>query len=203
MIAANGFANESPGAAKRGLGLLTGLLRCRRCGRNLTVQHRGSVKRFLRYGCRRGQLDQGEPRCIAFGGLVVDDAIAREIVRVVQPSAQQATVLASQQVDRRQDEVRAALERDLEAVRYEAKRAQKQYDAVDPENRLVADELERRWMSSLFRPRNQATEKDGQGLLLPFPGAHSSSMRTVAEDEGGATARFHPRNKGAATSRPP
>jgi DNA invertase Pin-like site-specific DNA recombinase len=149
MIAANGFGNESPGAAKRGLGLLTGLLRCRRCGRKLTVQHSGSVKRFLRYGCRRGQLDQGEPRCIAFGGLVVDDAIAREIVRVVQPSAQQAAVLASQQVDRRQVEVRAALERDLEAARYEAKRAQKQYDAVDPENRLVADELERRWNAAL------------------------------------------------------
>jgi hypothetical protein len=65
----------------------------------------------------------------------------------------QAAVLAAEQASRQRDEVRAALERDLQAAQYEAGRARKQYDAVDPENRLVADELERRWNQALLRVR--------------------------------------------------
>jgi DNA invertase Pin-like site-specific DNA recombinase len=153
MIAANNFGSESPGAVKRGLALLAGLMRCRRCGRKLTVAYTGAVHRILRYTCVRGQLDQGEPKCIAFGGITVDDAVACQIMRVIQPAAQAAAVLASQQASQRQDEVLAALQRDLEAARYEAKRAQKQYDVVDPENRLVAAELEQRWNAALAQVR--------------------------------------------------
>ena len=58
-------------------------------------------------------------------------------------------VVASEGVARQQDEVLAAWKRDLEAARYAAQRAQKQYDAADPENRLVADELERRWNQTM------------------------------------------------------
>jgi DNA invertase Pin-like site-specific DNA recombinase len=139
------------GAPKRGPALLAGLLRCRRCGRKLMVFYTGTRGGFVRYGCIRGQLDQGEPKCISFGGVPADQALGREIVRVVQPGAVEAAVLASQEACRQQDEVRAALERDLEAARYEAQRARKQFDAVDPENRLVADELERRWNQALER----------------------------------------------------
>jgi DNA invertase Pin-like site-specific DNA recombinase len=144
---------ERRGAAKQGAALLAGLLRCRRCGRKLAVRYTGTSHRFLRYSCVRGRLDQGEPNCIAFGGIPVDAALAREIVRVVQPAAVEAAVLASEEVQRQQDDVRAALERDLQAARYEAQRARKQFDAVDPENRLVADELERRWNQALERVR--------------------------------------------------
>jgi DNA invertase Pin-like site-specific DNA recombinase len=165
MIAANNFGNESPGAVKRGLALLAGLVRCRRCGRKLTVQYSGVAQRVLRYGCVRGRLDQGEPTCIAFGGIAVDDSVTREIMRVVQPAAQEAAILASQQASQRQDEVLAALQRDLEAARYEAKRAQKQYDAVDPENRLVADELEQRWNTALVRVHALEQRIDEQGRV--------------------------------------
>jgi DNA invertase Pin-like site-specific DNA recombinase len=140
------------GAVKHGAALLSGLLRCRRCGRKIAVHYSGNKKHgFLRYGCVRGWLDLGEPKCIAFGGIPVDEAIGREILRVVQPGAVEAAVLASQQIAHQQDDVQKALRRDLEAARYEAQRAQKQFDAVDPENRLVADELERRWNQALKR----------------------------------------------------
>ncbi|HVH87868.1 MAG TPA: hypothetical protein VM912_14165, partial [Terriglobales bacterium] len=92
-------------------------------------------------------------RCIAFGGRLVDEAIGQEVLRVVQPAAVEAAVLASEEEARRQDDVLQALRRDLEAARYSASRAQKQYDAADPENRLVADELERRWNQALQRVR--------------------------------------------------
>lgn len=148
-ITANNLRPDAMGAAKRGAALLAGLLRCRRCGRKLTVRYTGSEHDVLRYACLRGALDHGEPRCLAFGGLAVDDAIAREVLRVVQPAAVEAAIVAHEQEAHRQDEVVAALRRDLEAARYAAQRAQRQYDAADPENRLVAGELEQRWDRAL------------------------------------------------------
>jgi len=150
-LAANVPSAGEPGAAKRGAALLAGLLRCRCCGRKLIVRYTGSHRNMLRYCCERGRLDQAAPKCIAFGGVPVDEEIGRQLLRVVRPAAVEAALLAHQDGRHEQDEVRAALERDLEAARYAAQRAGKQFDAVDPENRLVADELERRWDASLAR----------------------------------------------------
>lgn len=161
MIASNCLAEDRPGAAKQGAALLAGLLRCRRCGRKLTVAYTGGNAavarpgaRFLRYECRRGYLDNGEPKCISFGGVPVDAAIGREVLRVVQPGALEAAVQASQEMSSQQDVMWQALERDLQAARYAARRAQKQYDTSDPENRLVAEELERRWNEALAHVRD-------------------------------------------------
>lgn len=147
----NTIGTEQPGAAKKGAGLLTGLLRCRRCGRKLTVRYTGSHHEVLRYTCNRGWLDHGEPRCIAFGGVPVDDMISKQVLAVVQPAAIEAALLASEGKLQHQNDEIAALERDLEAARYAAQRAQRQYDAADPENRLVTGELERRWNQALQR----------------------------------------------------
>ena len=83
----------------------------------------------------------------------VDAAVAAEVLRVVQPAAVEAAILAYQDEATKQDAVRDALGRDLEAARYAAQRAQRQYDAADPENRLVTDELERRWNQALEHVR--------------------------------------------------
>jgi len=72
-------------------------------------------------------------------------------------------VVASREEARRQDDVVAALQRDLEAARYAARRAQTQYDAADPDNRLVADELERRWNEALQRVREVEQQIEQQG----------------------------------------
>jgi Recombinase zinc beta ribbon domain/Recombinase len=151
-ISENVMRSAHSGAAQRGPALLAGLLRCRRCGHKLVVHYTGSRHDVLRYLCRRGWLDNGEPRCIGFAGLNVDQAITREILRVVQPAAIEAAVMAHEERARKVDEVLAALQRDLEAAQYSARRAQKQFDAADPENRLVTDELERRWNQSLLEP---------------------------------------------------
>ena len=143
------LARGQPGAARSGAALLTGLLRCRRCAAKLTVHYTGSHHDVARYVCHRAWLDNGEPRCISFGGTRVDAAIVAQVLRVVQPAAIEAAILAHREETKKQDEVRNALERDLEAARYSARRAQRQYDAADPENRLVADELERRWNQAL------------------------------------------------------
>jgi len=149
LIADNDFGPSQAGAAKEGLALLAGILRCRRCGRKLVVHYTGNERGFLRYGCLRGHLDQGQPKCISFGGIPVDAAISKEIVAVVQPAAVEVALMASQQMAQGRDEVLAALQRDLEAARYAARRAEKQYQVADPDNRLVTQELEHRWNQAL------------------------------------------------------
>jgi hypothetical protein len=149
MIRDNRFGGGEAGAARCGIGLLGGVLRCRRCGRILRVYYKGDENKFVRYACSRVELDTKEARCIAFSGATVDAAVARELLRVVEPAAIEAAALASQQETQAHSDVLAALRRDLEAATYRALRAQRQYEASDPENRLVARELERRWNVAL------------------------------------------------------
>jgi Recombinase zinc beta ribbon domain len=169
MMANNVRPGERSGAARRGLALLAGLLRCQRCGRKLMVTYTGNGPYVLRYQCHRGRLDNGDPVCISFAGLVLDEAMGKEVLRVVQPAAVEAAVLASQQEALEQDEVLGALQRECEAAQYAAHRAAKQYDVADPENRLVADELERRW--------NQALQKVQE---LEWRIQHQKQRRKVA-----------------------
>ena len=139
-----------------------------------------------RYCCHRGWLDNGEPRCIAFGGAPLDEAIAREVLRAVQPGALEAAAAAAGDAERRRDEAADALRRDLDAARYEADRAGRQHDAVDPANRLVADELEARWNRALARVAEigkRVAERDrGRGPETPsFDGfeALAADLETV------------------------
>ena len=99
--------------------------------------------------CHRGRLDNMEAKCISFGGLSIDAAVSREILRVVQPCALDAAALAMTQESHRHDELIEALLLELKAARYAEGLARKQYNAVDPDNRLVASELERRWNTAL------------------------------------------------------
>jgi DNA invertase Pin-like site-specific DNA recombinase len=149
MVSDNTPASRHHGAPKHGDALLAGLLRCRRCGRKLTVRYTGAGHDIPRYSCWRGYLDNGEPRCIAFGGLRVDDAIETEILKVLEPAAVAAAREAEARAADRRDQVREALLRDLQAARYAADRAFRRYDAIDPANRLVAAELEARWNRAL------------------------------------------------------
>ena len=151
MVSSNVPTGRHHGAPKHGDALLAGLIRCRRCGRKLTLRYTGAKHGIPRYSCSRAWMDNGEPRCIAFGGLRVDDAIEEALLGVVGPGAIAAATAAEKEAGQRRDQVREALGRDLEAARYAADRAFRQYDAADPANRLVAGELEARWNKALAR----------------------------------------------------
>jgi hypothetical protein len=112
------------------------------------VAYTGKEPYVLRYVCHRSALDNGEPPCITFAGLGLDEAISREIMTVLEPAAIEAAALAAEQETLQQEEILSVL-RELEAARYSARRAEKQYEATDPDNRLVASELERRWNDTL------------------------------------------------------
>ena len=134
------------GAAREGELLLAGLLRCGHCGRKFHVHYGGKLGRYNCYGAR---MNHGTERCISVSGLSIDAAIAREVLRVLKPLGMEAAVKA---IEAQSGETTAAerqLELSLQQARYEVAHARRQYDAVDPTNRLVAGELERRWNETL------------------------------------------------------
>jgi excisionase family DNA binding protein len=147
-------------SGRGGRSLLVGLMRCRRCSRMLRVHYLGKNRKEMRYQCINGHINQGVPKCISFGGVRVDQAVSDEILKVVQPVAIDAALRAAgQKVQQRNERVRV-LELELEQAKYEARLAGRRYESVDPDNRLVASELEARWNASLCRVRELESKFD-------------------------------------------
>lgn len=140
---------SKPGPAKSGSAMLAGLLRCARCGRKLHVGYSGNGGRVPRYYCRGAHLNHGTKWCISFGGLRVDQAVIDEVLEALEPVGTDASLNAWKHLQDEQDQKREAIQLAAQKARYEADRVRRQYDAVDPTNRLVADELERRWNEAL------------------------------------------------------
>jgi hypothetical protein len=117
----------------------------------LHVSYSGTNGYVPRYACQGAALNHGTDSCLAFGGLRVDEAIEREILRVLGPGAIEAALATSTTATDERDAQRRAVDLELREARYEAERARRQYDVVEPEHRLVAETLERRWNAALAR----------------------------------------------------
>lgn len=153
-ISRNSFSQRA-GAAKSSRGgqaLMAGLLRCQRCGRMLKVVYSGHYHK-PRYSCRQGRAMHGVEYCIAFGARRPDLAVAEEILLVVQPLAVEAALMAERDANSQLDERKRALELERQQAEYEVKLAARRYEQVDPDNRLVAAELETRWNAAMTRLR--------------------------------------------------
>lgn len=147
MIADNaGSMPSARKAVRHGSGLLAGLLRCGSCGRKLQVNYRG--KRSARYKCR-GSEDQGGRRCVSFGALRVDEAVGEAVIHAVQPQGVEAALQAIEDANTASSEIVLQAQRLLEEARFRADEARWRYEAVNPDNRLVAGNLEQLWNERL------------------------------------------------------
>jgi excisionase family DNA binding protein len=151
QIAANAYSKAGDVKSGRGgAALLSGFLACARCGRRLSIAYRGRAPRQTVYRCNSMDLT-GAARCMTFGGSRVDAAIAKELLRAVQPMAIEAAMEAERMHMQTLIEQQRVVKLELEQARYEATLAERRYAACDPDNRLIAAQLEKNWESALRR----------------------------------------------------
>lgn len=177
---------KAAGDAKSGRGgraLLTSLLRCRRCGRMLQVTYSGAGAGLPRYTCKLGNTMHGLQPCINFGATRPDAAVARVLLDVVQPLAIEAAMVADEQASLREHERRQAIELERQQAEYEARRAQRRYESVDADNRLVAAELEARWNAALAHLRDCETRLAAARAQPSTAPPHSVLMSLAADLE--------------------
>jgi excisionase family DNA binding protein len=135
---------SSGGAPREGAALLQGRLRCGKCSRLMQTGYSGTKGNCPRYVCARAkQLYGGETGCQSLGGRRLENRVLEEVFAVLEPAALAATVQALGDAERAHAANLRAFQLSVERARYEADRARRQYDAVEPENRLVARTLER------------------------------------------------------------
>jgi excisionase family DNA binding protein len=174
-----------PGSVRNGGGLLVGLLRCGLCGRKLTVQHNG-LRGVARYLCNGASVNHAaRDKCITFGNMRIDAAVSAEVLRVISPLAIEAALAAVAERERVSTDRIDQLEAALEQARYEAARAGRQYDKVEPENRIVATELERRWnerLREVARLEEQIRTAQEMKLNLGISEAERAELMALADD---------------------
>jgi DNA invertase Pin-like site-specific DNA recombinase len=143
-----------PGPARATAALLAGLVVCGRCGSRMITRY----SRSLRYDCQRRALDYAEPLCQGFSGGPLEELVRQQVLEVVAPASLELSLRAAEECQQQ----RAALDRQwrlrLERARQDAARAFRQYDAVEPENRLVARTLEHHWEETLSAERSLQEE---------------------------------------------
>ena len=152
QLAVNAYGRV--GGEKSGRGgraLLAGMLCCGRCGRRLVVAYTGRGVPQAVYRCDRPNLHLAQPRCFTFGGRRPDEAITRELLRAVEPMAVEAALQAERRHMEVQADQRRIVELELQQARYEATLAERRYAACDPDNRLIAAQLEKSWEGALQR----------------------------------------------------
>ena len=156
-LAANRARTEAAGAVRQGPSLLGGILRCGRCGQRMMVAYSGRASR-LRYSCSRAMVEYAEPLCQGLAGRVLDDLVAAQVLAVLQPAALELSLAAADDIEQERARLHQNWQQQVERAHYQAERAQRQYDAVEPENRLVVRELERRWEAALKEQRRLEEE---------------------------------------------
>jgi len=152
LLAANAYGRRGgPKSGRGGRSLLAGLLTCGRCGRRLAVGYVGGEPGRPVYRCDRPNLMLGLPRCLGFGGTRVESAVAAELLRAVEPIAIEAAQQAERMHMEGLNEHRRIVELELQQARYDASLAERRYAACDPDNRLIAAQLEHAWEVALRR----------------------------------------------------
>jgi DNA invertase Pin-like site-specific DNA recombinase len=140
---------QSMGAVRQGPSLLSGLLIiCGRCGLRMAPHYSDNGK-GLRYGCDRMAIDYGEARCQSLSGKPLDQCITALIFKALQPAALEISMAVAEDLETERQRQQAHWQQRMERAQIETQRASRQYNAVEPENRLVARTLERKWEATL------------------------------------------------------
>jgi DNA invertase Pin-like site-specific DNA recombinase len=147
---------ETPGVPRVGAALLPGLLVCGACGRRMHAGYRSKAKPY--YECMRRKLEGSS--CSGLGAAAVDDLVGRQVLCALEPAALELSLRAQLQINQERERLHRQWQLRLERAAQTAQRAERQYHAVEPENRLVARTLEQRWEEALRAERAHQEEYD-------------------------------------------
>jgi DNA invertase Pin-like site-specific DNA recombinase len=178
-------ANRSKhkGVPRGGPSLLAGILFCGRCGHRMVTCYRNNG-RDLRYDCTHDQINHGTPHCQSLSGGTLDALVTGLLLEVLRPSAIEVSLQLAEDVELERARRHRQWALRLEQARYEVERAERQYDAVEPENRLVARTLEQRWEAALAAEA-RLREEHARFLAREPPQltpADREAIRALAED---------------------
>jgi DNA invertase Pin-like site-specific DNA recombinase len=176
---------EGGGAAREGAALLQGLVRCGRCGRRMQVAYSGNGGKVRRYACVRGHvLHHTESSCQTLGGGRLENAVVQAFLDAVTPASVAATAGAIRELEDQHEQRLAGQRLALERAEYEARRAERQFDACEPENRLVARTLERKLedaLAAVERERGKLAAVE-QARPQPLTDAERRALAGLARD---------------------
>lgn len=141
-------SSQGIGTPKHGPSLLSGLVICGRCGLRMATCYSSQGKK-LRYSCNRMAVDYGEQSCQSLLGSPLDQLIQEKIMAAMQPSALELSLQAAANIQQERHRQQRHWQQQLERAHYASERAYRQYNAVEPENRLVARTLEIKWEEAL------------------------------------------------------
>jgi len=169
---------QAQGIVRSGPGLLQGMVMCGRCGYHMRTVYK-KTPRYICDGLVRTTIVTGE--CNSVRAPVVDELVVQAFFEAIQPARLDAleTILAAQRLE--QERLEQHWQKQLKRTQYEVHLAQRQYDSVDPDNRLVAAELERRWEASLKQLR-QTQEAYEHFQQTPLPDKIPASLREMFQN---------------------
>lgn len=157
------IAQNRPGAAARGVprngaALLPGVLVCGNCGRHLQASYHANGAGH--YACNRQYVEGTEPRCYGLAAQVVDELVAHQVLRAIEPAAMELSLKAQADVEQERQRLEKHWQQRRTRARYDVELAERRYQAVDPDNRLVAATLEKRWEDALTQERQLQEQYD-------------------------------------------
>jgi DNA invertase Pin-like site-specific DNA recombinase len=158
-LRSNRFQPTTPGAARGGHSILTGLVYCGRCGRKMRVAYHASGMPAY-YLCKNKDANALEPACQCLSGKQLETLVAAEVLRAIEPARMELHERALADLQRERQRLDQHWQKRLERAQIEADRSARQYHAVEPEDRLVARELERRWEEALREQRDLREQYD-------------------------------------------
>ena len=150
-LSENQILGKMLAAPRHGPSVLSGLMVCGRCGHRMIVSYGNTAagKKTLRYSCQRDAIDYGAAPCQSLSGAVLESQVVERLLQAVSPASLELSFAATKDIERERKQLNDHWQQRLTRSRYEVEQAQRQYAAVDPDHRLVARELERRWDEAL------------------------------------------------------
>ncbi len=181
QIVANRSAKR--GIPRPGPALLAALIVCGRCGQRMAAQYPNGG-RFQRYCCSRLAMNYGAPLCQSLSGRTLDALVGELMLQALAPAALEVSLRLAEDLELERTALHRQWRQRLERARYEVERAQRQYDAVEPENRLVVRTLEQRWEAVLADEVRLKAEYERflAGQALPLTNDERAAIERLASD---------------------